>query len=87
MNTIKQKEILPSYKLVNLLEYYNIKKGQAHNALQDVLDLLELLKVIKPERWSALGTPTSASVAKKNKAINIECLNIQYLWLYYLIVK
>lgn len=66
MNTIKQKEILPSYKLVNLLEYYNIKKGQAHNALQDVLDLLELLKVIKPERWSALGTPTSASVAKKS---------------------
>lgn len=66
MNTIKQKEILPSYKLVNLLEHYNIKKGQAHNALQDVLDLLELLKVIKPERWSALGTPTSASVAKKS---------------------
>ena len=66
MNTIKQKEILPSYKLVNLLEHYNIKKGQAHNALQDVLDLLELLKLIKPERWSALGTPTSASVAKKS---------------------
>lgn len=66
MNTIKQKEILPSYKLVYLLEHYNIKKGQAHNALQDVLDLLELLKLIKPERWSALGTPTSTSVAKKS---------------------
>ena len=72
MNTIKIKETLPSYKLVYLLEYYNIKKGQAHNALQDVLDLLELLKVIKPERWSALGTPTSTSVAKKsNKESNI----------------
>lgn len=70
MNTIKQKEILPSYKLVNLLEHYNIKKGQAHNALQDVLDLLELLKVIKPERWSTLTTPTSSSTVKKdNKAI------------------
>ena len=55
MNTIKQKEVLPSYKLVNLLEYYNIKKGQSHNALQDVLDLLDLLKVIKPERWCALS--------------------------------
>ena len=65
MNTIKQKEILPSYKLVNLLEHYNIKKGQAHNALQDVLDLLELLKVIKPERWSVLATQTSRSTAKK----------------------
>lgn len=71
MNTIKQKEILPSYKLVNLLEHYNIKKGQAHNALQDVLDLLELLKVIKPERWSTLTTPTSSSTVKKdNKASN-----------------
>ena len=66
MNTIKQKEILPSYKLVNLLEHYNIKKGQAHNALQDVLDLLELLKVIKPERWSALTIQTLNSTAKKD---------------------
>lgn len=73
MNTIKQKEILPSYKLVNLLEHYNIKKGQAHNALQDVLDLLELLKVIKPERWSTLTTPTSSSTVKKdNKASKSE---------------
>lgn len=66
MNTIRQKEILPSYKLVNLLEHYNIKKGQSHNALQDVLDLLELLKVIKPERWSALATQISSSTAKKD---------------------
>ncbi len=66
MNTIKQKEILPSYKLVNLLEHYNIKKGQAHNALQDVLDLLELLKFIKPERWSALTIQTSNSTSKKD---------------------
>ena len=73
MNTIKQKEILPSYKLVNLLEHYNIKKGQAHNALQDVLDLLELLKVIKPERWPTLTTPTSSSTVKKdNKASKSE---------------
>lgn len=73
MNTIKQKEILPSYKLVNLLEHYNIKKGQDHNALQDVLDLLELLKVIKPERWSTLTTPTSSSTVKKdNKASKSE---------------
>ena len=73
MNTIKQKEILPSYKLVNLLEYYNIKKEQAHNALQDVLDLLELLKVVKPERWSVLTTLTSRSTVKKdNKASNEE---------------
>lgn len=36
------------------LKHYNIKKGQAHNSLQDVLDLLEVLKVVKPKRWLAL---------------------------------
>ena len=71
MNTIKQKETLDSYKLVNLLEHYNIKKGQAHNALQDVLDLLELLKVIKPERWSPLSAPsTSSRVNRESKSSN-----------------
>ena len=54
-------EILKELKLVNLLEHYNIKKGQAHNALQDVLDLLELLKVVKPKRWSALSVSSSNS--------------------------
>lgn len=44
-----------------LLEHYNIKKGQSHNALQDVLDLLDLLKVIKPERWCALSISRSVS--------------------------
>lgn len=64
MNTIKQQETLESYKLVNLLEHYNIKKGQAHNALQDVLDLLEVLKVVKPKRWSSLSVSRSISNSK-----------------------
>ena len=54
-------EILKELKLVNSLEHYNIKKGQSHNALQDVLDLLELLKVVKPKRWSALSVSSSNS--------------------------
>lgn len=64
MNTIKQQETLESYKLVNLLEDYNIKKGQSHNALQDALDLLELLKVVKLKRWSALSVSSSSSNSK-----------------------
>ena len=64
MNTIKQQETLESYKLVNLLEHYNIKKGQAHNALQDILDLLEVLKVVKPKRWSSLSVSRSISNSK-----------------------
>lgn len=67
MNTIKQKETLDSYKLVYLLEHYNIKKGQAHNALQDILDLLELLKAIKPERWTSLSATTTYSPKKEVK--------------------
>ena len=65
MNTIKQQETLESYKLVNLLEHYNIKKGQAHNALQDILDLLEVLKVVKPKRWSSLSVSRSISNSKR----------------------
>ena len=81
MNTIKQKEVLPSYKLVNLLEYYNIKKGQSHNALQDVLDLLDLLKVIKPERWCALSI--SRSVSKNdNKQGKDGTKSTPSFWLY-----
>lgn len=54
LNTIRSMVKLDSYKLVNLLSYYGIKEGQDHNALQDVLDLLELLKKLKPERWKTI---------------------------------
>ena len=65
MNTIKLKESLSSYKLAYFLEHYNIKVGQAHNALQDVKDLLEVLKIIKPDRWSALSIQTRGEISKK----------------------
>jgi len=35
-----------------------------YTAIQDVLDLLELLKVVKPEKWSALGTTSSSNIRK-----------------------
>lgn len=65
LDTIKAKEKLESYKLVDLLSYYGIKQGQAHNAMQDVLDLLELLKIIKPEKWVVLGAPTNDDKSKR----------------------
>ncbi|MEG1256742.1 BRCT domain-containing protein [Clostridium sp.] len=64
MNTIKSKVKLDSYKLVELLKYYDIKGDQTHTAMQDVLDLLELLKVVKPEKWSALGATSSSNIRK-----------------------
>ena len=55
LKSIKQKEKLKSYKLVELLKYYNIKSDQDHNAIQDVLDLLEVLKKVKIDKWVSIN--------------------------------
>ena len=49
MHNIKLKEDLESYKLISLLKHFRIKSEQTHTAMEDVLDLLELLKVVKIE--------------------------------------
>lgn len=55
LKSIKQKEKLKSYKLVELLKHYNIKNSQEHNAIQDVLDLLEVLKKVKIDKWVSIN--------------------------------
>ncbi|WP_411682365.1 BRCT domain-containing protein [Clostridium thailandense] len=75
MNTIKTIEKLDSYKLVDLLKHYNIKDGQKHTAMEDVFDLLELLKIVKPEKWSKLGdssTDNNGSKIKRNYEVDKE---------------
>ncbi|HEX9027291.1 MAG TPA: BRCT domain-containing protein [Clostridium sp.] len=72
MNTIKAIEKLDSYKLVDLLNHYNIKDGQTHTAMQDVLDLLELLKVVKPKKWSKLGASSNEGKIKRNYEVDKE---------------
>lgn len=54
-DNIKANVDLESYKLEYLLNYYGITKKQEHNAIQDVLALLELLKVVKIDKWIPLG--------------------------------
>ncbi|MBU5591214.1 hypothetical protein KQI89_05505 [Clostridium sp. MSJ-4] len=66
MNTIKTIEKLDSYKLKDLLNHYNIKDDQKHTAMQDVLDLLELLKKLKPKKWSKLGSSSNNGTIKRN---------------------
>lgn len=66
MNTIKATEKLNSYKLKDLLNHYNIKDTQKHTAIQDVLDLLELLKVVKPKKWSKLVSNSDNNIIKRN---------------------
>lgn len=75
MNTIKTIEKLDSYKLVDLLKHYNIKDVQKHTAMEDVFDLLKLLKVVKPEKWSKLGdssTDNNGSKIKRNYEVDKE---------------
>ncbi|MDO5039423.1 3'-5' exonuclease [Clostridium sp.] len=67
LNTIRAMVKLDSYKLVDLLKYYGIKDGQEHNAIQDVLDLLELLKKLKPEKWQTIDSRVKYSLDKKSE--------------------
>lgn len=68
LNTIRAIVKLDSYKLVDLLSYYGIKDGQDHNALQDVLDLLELLKKLKPEKWQTIDSRVRYSIDKNSES-------------------
>ncbi len=70
MNTIKTMKKLDSYKLKDLLNHYNIKDDQKHTAMQDVLDLLELLKVVKPKKWTKLGNSSNNSTTKRNYIVD-----------------
>ncbi len=72
MNTIKSIEKLDSYKLVDLLNHYNIKDNQEHTAMQDVLDLLELLKRVKPKKWSKLSDSSNNGKVKRNYVVDKE---------------
>ena len=46
---------LSSYKLSSLLQTFGIDRAQTHTAYQDVLDLLELLRLTKPQYWLPVG--------------------------------
>ena len=72
MHNIKLKEDLESYKLISLLKYFRIKREQTHTAMQDVVDLLELLKVVKIEKWVELGASSIKEAPDKdtNKKVN-----------------
>ena len=59
LEAIEENEELKT-QFKNLLKKYKYPLV-AHNALQDILDLLELLKVVKPERWCALSISRSVS--------------------------
>lgn len=77
LRSIRLKEKLKSYKLVDLLKHYEIKPDQDHNAINDVLDLLEVLKKVKIEKWISVNNETSSNLKStsyktKPKAESIE---------------
>lgn len=77
LRSIRLKEKLKSYKLVDLLKHYDIKPYQDHNAINDVLDLLEVLKRVKIHKWISVNNETlnnlkSTSYKAKPKSENTE---------------
>lgn len=49
---------LGSYSLSNLVMHFNISDQVTHKAFDDVIHLLELLKIVKPETWFKVGQRT-----------------------------
>lgn len=62
LRSIRLKEKLKSYKLVELLKYYDIRQDQDHNAINDVLDLLEVLKKVKVDKWISVNNDNSSDL-------------------------
>lgn len=77
LKSIRQKEKLKSYKLVELLKYYDIKNSQEHNAIQDVLDLLEVLKKVKVDRWVSVNIEGQSSKNYNGENKGMDKNNIQ----------
>lgn len=46
---------LPKYNMKYLLSEFNIKNSQDHTAIQDVMDLFELIKIINPKQWEPIN--------------------------------
>ncbi|MBY0754567.1 hypothetical protein K5V21_03760 [Clostridium sardiniense] len=70
MNNIKTRYKIKNYKLVTILEYFNIKNTQSHEAMKDVLDLLEVLKITKVDKWTLLSNASSQKeIPPDNKPI------------------
>lgn len=71
MNNIKSRYNLPNYKMLTLLKHFNIKQDQSHSAMDDIMDLLEILKIVKVDKWSLLGqssTPVKESQSSSDVA-------------------
>ena len=80
-DNIKKKEQLDNYKLEYLLSYYGINKKQEHNAMQDILDLLEVLKKAKIEKWIILNEKERNSSLKDTYFAKINKILKQYDYL------
>ena len=52
-----------SYALNYLMSFYNLGRDQSHTAFGDVMDLYEILNIVRPKTWIPLG----ASIRKKKK--------------------
>lgn len=63
---------LEHYGMEDLLKKFNIKKHQEHTAIQDVLDLLEILKKVKPKLWVPVGEKLDEYDAEYEKKMRQE---------------
>jgi len=61
---------LESYSMKNLICKFCNKESQSHTAYQDVIDLYEIIKSIKPSNWVILSSKKNSSYKTERKVID-----------------
>lgn len=56
---------LDSYALHNLVKHYKVAEDVLHTAMSDIINVYEILKILKPQTWIPVGV-------RKPKPINIK---------------
>lgn len=67
MRAIRHSYKLDNYRMETLLKHFNITNQQQHTAIQDVLDLFEILKIVNPTDWAKLGSSSPSSSHHSDK--------------------
>jgi len=68
---------LKSYALHNLVRHYNVAENVTHTAMSDIQNVYEILKLLRPQAWYAIGCKAQNKISnKKNKTRNLNEIDL-----------
>lgn len=68
-------ERLESYSLANLVRHFSICDAVTHKAFDDIMNVHEILKIVKPDTWIMVGKSKSKT-KKDNNALDVSVYGI-----------